>query len=352
MNLLASRLTAYSGHAFDDQERLIFALGDTEYYPIGSAFGFNTLNLVNILYNLDISMSHCILFTNHHGMSASVKELCQQYGSEYPIQVIESNYTVLQSTGSPPQRVRSADDIQYHYCFLSNTRRDHRTYLRCFLEDPGHRSKTLMAWATAGQNTKVTAATAVEDYQVYNKIQAPLLKTEPFTRIRDKIIPSSAMQTVYHQYHDCLETTVRDPLIASVANQNNFDADFLKHCFINLVAETAYDYPYPYLSEKTFKNFYELSPFVFVGPRGGLAYLKNIGFKTFEQWIDETYDRIVDPAERLDAIFTVLTTVSKWSLEHCRLVYNEMQGVLEHNRQHYLQYYCQDSLGQTLSLLN
>jgi hypothetical protein len=177
------------------------------------------------------------------------------------------------------------------------------------------------------------------------------LTTAPFTRIRDKLIPTEEIARLYNSHSECLQQTYRNPLITADANASNFDADFLKYSFINLVAETVFDYPYPYLTEKTFKCFWELSPFIIAGGSGSLAYLKQIGFKTFDSWIDESYDLIEDPADRITEIFRQIDIISKWSLSHCREVYNQMRPVLEYNRQHYIDYFDQELLNKTIKAI-
>jgi len=53
------------------------------------------------------------------------------------------------------------------------------------------------------------------------------------------------------------------------------------------------------LSEKTFKPIWYLQPFIIIGQTGSLKYLKQLGYKTFDKFIDESYDSIINNEERI-----------------------------------------------------
>lgn len=50
----------------------------------------------------------------------------------------------------------------------------------------------------------------------------------------------------------------------------------------------------PFVTEKTFKPIAYHHPFVVMGPAGTLEFLHNLGFETFENLFDESYDSILD----------------------------------------------------------
>ena len=72
--------------------------------------------------------------------------------------------------------------------------------------------------------------------------------------------------------------------------------------YFTIVVETFFRSPYYYISEKTFKGIQHLHPFVILGKPGILKQLKEWGFKTFDKWIDESYDLISDRVHRADKI--------------------------------------------------
>lgn len=81
----------------------------------------------------------------------------------------------------------------------------------------------------------------------------------------------------------------------------------------------------PFVTEKTFKPIAFKHPFVVAGPPGTLAFLHKLGFETFENLWDESYDRIGPWQTRCNAVIrTVLDyTPRAWDAE--------TQRRLEHN---------------------
>jgi hypothetical protein len=111
--------------------------------------------------------------------------------------------------------------------------------------------------------------------------------------------------------------------------------------FVYVVTETCYWERKLHLTEKIFKPIVSRMPFVLVGCAHNLAYLRSYGFKTFDRWIDETYDTIEDPIERMHAIGSVLLDISNRSLDDLQEMLCEMQEVLDHN---YNLFYSQEFL--------
>jgi len=101
--------------------------------------------------------------------------------------------------------------------------------------------------------------------------------------------------------------------------------------FCYIVTETCFWERKYHLTEKIFKPIISHMPFVLVGPAHNLKYLREYGFKTFNQWFDESYDDIEDPVERLTAITKTIKQISEYSLEDLQNILLDMQPVLEHN---------------------
>ena len=101
--------------------------------------------------------------------------------------------------------------------------------------------------------------------------------------------------------------------------------------FVYVVTETCYWERKCHLTEKIFKPIVSRMPFILVGPAHNLSYLKSYGFRTFDRWIDESYDTIEDPIERMHAIGVVLADISNRSLDDLQVILCEMQEVLDYN---------------------
>ena len=132
------------------------------------------------------------------------------------------------------------------------------------------------------------------------------------------------------------------PLILDRDNTTgSLSADF-GHCEFELwksglwhiVTETVFYHDKLHLTEKIFKPIVAQRPFMLAAAPGNLAYLKSYGFQTFDRWIDESYDTIADPDQRLQAIVTQTQRLCAMSDSDLREMHQEMQPVLEHNFNH------------------
>jgi hypothetical protein len=101
--------------------------------------------------------------------------------------------------------------------------------------------------------------------------------------------------------------------------------------FVYVVTETCYWEQKCHLTEKIFKPILSKMPFILVGPAHNLAYLRSYGFKTFDKWINESYDTIEDPIARMNMIGAVLSDLCALSLHDLECMLAEMQEVLDYN---------------------
>lgn len=99
----------------------------------------------------------------------------------------------------------------------------------------------------------------------------------------------------------------------------------------HVVTETIFYEEKLHLTEKIFKPIVARRPFFLVGAPGNLAYLKGYGFKTFDRWIDESYDLEKDPDQRLKKIVHELDRLCKLNPQDLDTIYQEMQQTLEYN---------------------
>ena len=101
--------------------------------------------------------------------------------------------------------------------------------------------------------------------------------------------------------------------------------------FLHIVTETCFWDQKEHLTEKIFKPIVTKNPFVLLGCAGNLKYLKNYGFKTFDQWWDEGYDEIQDPIARLQAVVKIVKDICELSNDQLTSMMHEMHEVLEYN---------------------
>jgi hypothetical protein len=120
-------------------------------------------------------------------------------------------------------------------------------------------------------------------------------------------------------------------LSADIGHQ---EFELWKSGFWHIVTETVFYHDKLHLTEKIFKPIVAQRPFMLAAAPGNLAYLKSYGFQTFDQWIDESYDTITDPDQRLQAIVDQTQRLCAMSRSELQQMHREMQPVLEHNFNH------------------
>jgi hypothetical protein len=133
---------------------------------------------------------------------------------------------------------------------------------------------------------------------------------------------------------------VTEPMIIDTREPNgSLSADVslysMTRALWHVVTETIYFQPKLHLTEKTFKPIVSKRPFILVAAPGNLAYLKSYGFKTFDRWIDESYDNEPDNFKRIEMITQELEKLCKLSNAELKQMHREMQEVLEYNYQHF-----------------
>jgi hypothetical protein len=107
-----------------------------------------------------------------------------------------------------------------------------------------------------------------------------------------------------------------------------------KDSWVSIVSEASYYKKYVtedetiFISEKTFKSIACKHPFIILGNKGSLEKLKELGYKTFEGFIDETYDKLSD-TERFESIINSLKKII--TIDNKISWYNSMEEIIEHN---------------------
>jgi hypothetical protein len=87
------------------------------------------------------------------------------------------------------------------------------------------------------------------------------------------------------------------------------------------------------VSEKTVRPILGRMPFVILAGAGHLAYLRKLGFKTFDHLIDESYDQETNISDRIKKIIDVLVALDRQPNGFLDF-YQACDQILEHNFDH------------------
>jgi hypothetical protein len=86
--------------------------------------------------------------------------------------------------------------------------------------------------------------------------------------------------------------------------------------------------------------------------KGTLALLRELGFMTFSQIIDESYDNEEDPSTRLAMAMGEVDKLNSYNIHELQDMYNELTTILEYNREHYLNLFQQKQPVELLHKIN
>jgi hypothetical protein len=117
----------------------------------------------------------------------------------------------------------------------------------------------------------------------------------------------------------------------SSASADYYCQDYLE-TGLEIVLETIVDDQRWHLTEKTLRPIACGHPFMILGTAGILKYLRRYGFKTFSPLIDESYDDIQDPVERMQAIIDVMKCIAAMNTADKLVLYQQMQTICNYNK--------------------
>jgi len=113
--------------------------------------------------------------------------------------------------------------------------------------------------------------------------------------------------------------------------------DTLTNSTLNLVVEAYYErlsLDKPFFSEKIWRNIWWEKPFVLIGQRKSLEKLRQLGYKTFHPFIDETYDISSDEVRLFKAIQQVKKFV-KLSESEKIIFLDNLKPIFIHNKNNF-----------------
>lgn len=125
-----------------------------------------------------------------------------------------------------------------------------------------------------------------------------------------------------------------------VIDRSDFDTNFYnihskemyENSYFNLVNETLFYEKELFLSEKIFKPILNYQPFIIAGSAGILNSLRKVGFETFPELFDESYDLIDDNTDRIEKIMDILLHLANTPIETIHKRYIDQTDKLIYNK--------------------
>jgi hypothetical protein len=164
----------------------------------------------------------------------------------------------------------------------------------------------------------------------------------PDTCPAENISIHEAIKPLVAKYPDIESVFAAQSLPINFANETDHP---MHSCWLSLFDESAESLLYlvtetvatsrrHHLTEKTFKPIALGMPFVIVGTRGSLEYLRSYGFKTFGDIWDESYD-LADDSVRIEHIAELLKSLDVLSTKAKQDMFDQAQEVIQHNWNHF-----------------
>jgi hypothetical protein len=114
-----------------------------------------------------------------------------------------------------------------------------------------------------------------------------------------------------------------------------FKKEIYLDSYIYIVTETNFEKDI-FLTEKICNPMIVLQPFIIFGAYSYLKYLQSLGFKTFDGFIDESYDTIQNDEQRYLKVCLEIERISNLPIDELHNWYNSIKDILIHNRNHLL----------------
>lgn len=337
-------LEKYVNFKFKPNQRLIITQIDTLFFIKNTSYSISLYNLFVIVSHLGIPTEHILILTNQN-ISNEIKTLSKIFDLT-PMKVFVSCYNNIQTTPSKNISNLSLSEnlINYPYINLNGLKRSARILLLCILENRNLIDKGLVTWSFSKPNTFNNFNSAVNE----NKTVLPLIVSGNGSLVNDSLFLDNEYREIFNKFSKkFLDSTQTHQLITVFDKSNDsqtFQPKFLQNALIYLVSETVVDYPYPYLSEKTFKGFLVKRPMIICGAPYSIAQLKDLGFKTWGDFWDESYDNLTFMPDRLNAICNIIEDFSRLSIDQLQDTCIKMKDILEYNYHWYINEFANNQL--------
>lgn len=119
-------------------------------------------------------------------------------------------------------------------------------------------------------------------------------------------------------------------------DHSNIVYEHFTNSYVNVVLETFIDCEDTggvFITEKTWKPIRNGQMFIIVGCAGSLRHLKELGFKTFDGIIDESYDDITDVRYKWNCALREVKKIARMSTSELHELYMKALPILQHNQQ-------------------
>jgi hypothetical protein len=334
MPLLFQDIKSDLKDSYNPNDRIVFQLNDHDFYLNNDGPGWILYNLQLILQDLDISNYFCLLLTHQPDYTDYTTQVQQLTTDLHSIDSITTTLSAPELFTSNVFSTDTSEQIVKSFCVLSRQARPHRTYFMSKLFENNLNNSGLVSYNNISF-TPIKNNNGTQD-------------VENITRLGLLTVPSVWQRILLKQY--CNQQTYNS-FVDQYQSYKNFNEDFnindkhnscqyhpsspISNALIYVGLETEPSLSKVFISPISLRGIVYRRPFLIFGIPGTLEYLKRLGFKTFDNFWDESYDTIVDLESRVDHIINILREWSTFSTADLHEKYKAMEFILDYNYNHF-----------------
>jgi len=243
----------------------------------------------------------------------------------WPFVISNTSYFYMQTREgrTDPERFKSSRNTIRPNAFLFKIRRsrEHRVALALALNENGKLEQGDWSW--------------LSDFKYYDTLVGEYNQKYGFK------LTNARVKKLFNRLPKSLKDEPTDTF-NSVSSWTDTQVNSYNNAYFYVCTETYTEGPYKSVTEKICKPIGNYLPFLFVSFSGALQLLRDMGFKSFSGFIDESYDLEQDTTKRVAMVHAEIERLCSMTKKELHKWYWSMEDILVHNREHLLTLYKTD----------
>jgi len=217
------------------------------------------------------------------------------------------------------EEIYSLQNKPYKFLFLNGRGRSHRKYMRERFDQMGLLSQSLWTWLDTNPGGSRT-------FRILESGRDLMLESRPV-----QLLPQKYEAERYSVDASITQAYAKYELFGGEWGEIYLNADAYIDTYFSVVTETVFEYPYSFRTEKIWKPIAMGHPWIAVANAGYYRDIKELGFRTFDTLIDESFDSITDNLKRIDRIIQIAQDLCKQDLNQ---FIRASKDICKYNQQH------------------
>ena len=330
----------------------------TESVNFESSIKNKFIDLHTILVNDNVDMQRIVFLTANSVLQNYYKKWAEENNLDYLIKVVGFNFYIYEvfcdlandnwfqeNSGkfledACLEKKNSSTKKKFFYTSLNLRPRTHRSTIMSYLIANFYLDKGYVSYF--GEEFGSLDVSSVNSIFQTKDFITKLNNSEKLLKAYDLLLKKSPI------YADKISNEMRDLAYNNLIDGKGYSSYMFPEAnkknntmransYFEIITETWFsDNNNLFFSEKTIRAITRMQFFIFSGCPFSLKYLKSIGYKTFEPFIDESYDLEINPIKRIELINKEIGKLCELSISDIDKLYKNLFPVIEHNYKHFL----------------